>query len=215
MTKLKCVLCWPRLYSLLTIIAFEVGAADATFGQEKPAEPAAEALNMSSSRSSRLTDKTTFKMPRARLHCYAARRACDRTRRSCGLEPERLFVPRKSGTRHIQSQSLAAGTAQPSARAVQSRRGGLSSSGHRPFQHDHSGRRYGIDRRRCLLSVETAKAALDQYYQLLFASGFTTSRAQSTNSFATGLRSRFFSVTRPIGLRVSGKSMGSAFSDPR
>ena len=66
-----------------------------------------------------------------------------------------------------------------------------------------------------LLSVETAKAALDLYYQLLFASGFTTSRAQSTNSFATGLRSRFFSVTRPIGLRVSGKSMGSAFSDPR
>src|SRR5467141_4137766 len=41
---------------------------------------------------------------------------------------------------------------------------------------------------------------------LLFASGFPTSRAQLTNSFATGLRSRFFSVTRPIGLNVSGMS---------
>jgi len=77
------------------------------------------------------------------------------------------------------------------------------------------GRRYGSIVVDILLSVETAKASLDRYYQLLFASGFTTSRAQSTNSFATGLRSRFFSVTTPIGLRVSGKSMGSAFSDPR
>jgi hypothetical protein len=42
-----------------------------------------------------------------------------------------------------------------------------------------------------------------------------TSRAQLTNSSATGLRSRFFKVTRPIGLRVSGNSIGSAFSDPR
>jgi hypothetical protein len=50
---------------------------------------------------------------------------------------------------------------------------------------------------------------------LLFASGFPTSRAQLTNSFATGLRSRFFSVTRPIGLHVSGISIGSALSDPR
>src|SRR5215471_12572327 len=39
MTKLKCVLCWLRPYSLLAIIAFGVGAADTAFGQEKPAEP--------------------------------------------------------------------------------------------------------------------------------------------------------------------------------
>ena len=39
-----------------------------------------------------------------------------------------------------------------------------------------------------------------------------TSRAQLTNSFATGLRSRFFNVIRPIGLRVSGNSIGSALS---
>jgi len=45
MTKLKCVLCRLRLYSLLTIIAFGVGAADTAFGQEKPAEPAVKALN--------------------------------------------------------------------------------------------------------------------------------------------------------------------------
>jgi hypothetical protein len=166
---------------------------------------------MPSSGSSRLTNKTTFKMPRARLHC---RRACDRTERACGWsQKDYSFLEKRHPTRS--TQPLAAGTAQPSARAVQSRRGGLSSSGHRPFQHERSGRRYGLIVVDTLLSVETAKAALDLYYQLLFASGFTTSRAQSTNSFATGLRSRFFSVTRPIGLRVSSKSMGSAFSDPR
>ena len=36
-----------------------------------------------------------------------------------------------------------------------------------------------------------------------------------STSFATGLRSRFFNVTKAIGLRVSGKSIGSALSDPR
>src|SRR5262250_2224102 len=40
--KLLCRLC---RYSLLTIIAFGVGAADTAFGQEKPAEPAVKALN--------------------------------------------------------------------------------------------------------------------------------------------------------------------------
>ena len=45
MTRLICVLCWLCRYSLLTIIAFGVGAADAAFGQEKPAEPAVKALN--------------------------------------------------------------------------------------------------------------------------------------------------------------------------
>ena len=45
MTKLKCVLCWLCRYSLLAIIAFGVGAADTAFGQEKPAEPAVKALN--------------------------------------------------------------------------------------------------------------------------------------------------------------------------
>src|SRR5499427_9264096 len=45
MTKLIYVLCWLCLCSLLTIIAFGVGAADTAFGQEKPAEPAVKALN--------------------------------------------------------------------------------------------------------------------------------------------------------------------------
>jgi alkyl sulfatase BDS1-like metallo-beta-lactamase superfamily hydrolase len=45
MTKLKCVLCWLCRYSLLTIIAFGIGATDTAFGQEKPAEPAVKALN--------------------------------------------------------------------------------------------------------------------------------------------------------------------------
>ena len=45
MTRLICVLCWLCRYSLLTIIAFGVGAADTAFGQEKPAEPAVKALN--------------------------------------------------------------------------------------------------------------------------------------------------------------------------
>jgi len=45
MTKLICVLCWLCRYSLLTIIAFGVGAVDTAFGQEKPAEPAVKALN--------------------------------------------------------------------------------------------------------------------------------------------------------------------------
>src|SRR5215472_2603380 len=45
MTKLKCALCRLCLYSLLTIIAFGVGRADTAFGQEKPAEPAVKALN--------------------------------------------------------------------------------------------------------------------------------------------------------------------------
>ena len=60
MTKLKCVLCWLCRYSLLTIIAFGVEAADTAVGQEKPAEPAVKALN-----SSRLPNKTAFKTPRA------------------------------------------------------------------------------------------------------------------------------------------------------
>src|SRR5262249_30145696 len=45
MTRLNCVLCWLRLCSLLTIIAFGVGAAETAFGQEKPAEPVVKALN--------------------------------------------------------------------------------------------------------------------------------------------------------------------------
>src|SRR5262252_10510953 len=45
MTKLIYVLCWLCLCSLLTIIAFGVGAADTAFGQEKPAEPPVKALN--------------------------------------------------------------------------------------------------------------------------------------------------------------------------
>ena len=47
MTKLIYVLCWLCLCSLLTIIAFGVGAADTAFAQEKPAEPAVKALNNS------------------------------------------------------------------------------------------------------------------------------------------------------------------------
>src|SRR5215471_2583763 len=45
MIRLVCVLCSLCRYSLLAIIAFGVGAADAAFGQEKPAEPAVKALN--------------------------------------------------------------------------------------------------------------------------------------------------------------------------
>src|SRR5262249_42076593 len=45
MTKLKCVLCRLRLRSLLAIVAVGVGAAATAFGQEKPAEPAVKALN--------------------------------------------------------------------------------------------------------------------------------------------------------------------------
>src|SRR5262249_7358402 len=45
MTKLRCVLCWLCSYSLLTIIAVGVEAADTAVGQEKPAEPAVKALN--------------------------------------------------------------------------------------------------------------------------------------------------------------------------
>jgi len=45
MTKLNYVLCWLGRYSLLTIIAFGAGAADTAVGQEKPAEPAVKALN--------------------------------------------------------------------------------------------------------------------------------------------------------------------------
>ena len=47
------------------------------------------------------------------------------------------------------------------------------------------------------------------------ARALTTSLVHFRNSFATGLRSRFFNVTKAIGLRVSGKSIGSALSDPR
>jgi hypothetical protein len=37
-------------------------------------------------------------------------------------------------------------------------------------------------------------------------SGFATSRAQSTNSWATGVRVRFFSVTTPIRAKfITGK----------
>ncbi len=42
MTRLTCLLCPLRLYSLLTIVAFGV---DVAFGQEKPAEPAVKASN--------------------------------------------------------------------------------------------------------------------------------------------------------------------------
>jgi alkyl sulfatase BDS1-like metallo-beta-lactamase superfamily hydrolase len=45
MTKLIDLLYWLCRYSLLAIIAFGVGAADTAFGQEKPAEPAVKALN--------------------------------------------------------------------------------------------------------------------------------------------------------------------------
>src|SRR5215472_14647391 len=45
MTRLNCVLCWLRLCSLLAIIAFGVAAAGSAFAQEKPAEPAVKALN--------------------------------------------------------------------------------------------------------------------------------------------------------------------------
>src|SRR5215468_644329 len=45
MAKLIYLLCRLCLYSLLPIIAFDVQAADAVVGQEKPAEPAVKALN--------------------------------------------------------------------------------------------------------------------------------------------------------------------------
>jgi alkyl sulfatase BDS1-like metallo-beta-lactamase superfamily hydrolase len=45
MTKLIYVLCWLCLYSPLTIIAFGVEAADTAVSQEKPPEPAVKALN--------------------------------------------------------------------------------------------------------------------------------------------------------------------------
>src|SRR5262249_39490755 len=45
MIKLSCAPCWLCLYSLFTIIGFGVRAADPAFGQEKPAEPAVKALN--------------------------------------------------------------------------------------------------------------------------------------------------------------------------
>ena len=45
MTKLKCALCWLGRHSLLVIIAFGAGAADTAVAQEKPAEPAVKALN--------------------------------------------------------------------------------------------------------------------------------------------------------------------------
>lgn len=45
MTKLIYVLCRLGRYSLLAIIAFDLAAADAAVGQEKPAEPAVKAMN--------------------------------------------------------------------------------------------------------------------------------------------------------------------------
>jgi alkyl sulfatase BDS1-like metallo-beta-lactamase superfamily hydrolase len=45
MTKLKCALCWLGRHSLLAIIAFGAGAADTAVAQEKPAEPAVKASN--------------------------------------------------------------------------------------------------------------------------------------------------------------------------
>src|SRR5499427_7655620 len=47
MIKLTYVLRLLCRYSLLTMIAFGAGAADTAFGQEKPAEPAVKALNKS------------------------------------------------------------------------------------------------------------------------------------------------------------------------
>jgi hypothetical protein len=56
-------------------------------------------------------------------------------------------------------------------------------------------------------------APISGYFSI--ARGLMISLVQLMNSFATGLRSRFFNVIRPIGLRVSGNSIGSALSDPR
>jgi hypothetical protein len=50
---------------------------------------------------------------------------------------------------------------------------------------------------------------------LFFASGFTTSRAQLMNSCAAGFRVRFFKVTIPIGLGLTGKFTGSTLNDER
>jgi alkyl sulfatase BDS1-like metallo-beta-lactamase superfamily hydrolase len=45
MTRLIRVLCWLCRYSLLTVVAVGAGAFDTASGQEKPAEPAVKALN--------------------------------------------------------------------------------------------------------------------------------------------------------------------------
>ena len=146
MTKLKCVLCWPCLYSLLTIIAFGIGAADATFGQEKPAEPAVEALNNAVLSKLPFNKQDDFQ---GAAHGFIATLPDALVTGPNGIwSGARVIRSSKSGTRHVQSQPLAAGTAQPSARAVQGRRGVYQVRGRRPFQHDHSGRRYGIDRGR-------------------------------------------------------------------
>jgi len=215
MTKLKCVLCWPCLHSLLTIIAFGVGAADATFGQEKPAEPAVEALN----------NTVLSKLPFNKQDDFQ-----DAAHGFIATLPDALVTGPNGHEVWSQKdysflEKAAPDTFNPSLwrQAQLNHQHGLFKVVEGVYQVR------GIDLSNItilegdmglivvdtLLSVETAKAALDLYYRPFFASGFTTSRAQSTNSFATGLRSRFFSVTRPIGLRVSGKSMGSAFSDPR
>jgi hypothetical protein len=47
------------------------------------------------------------------------------------------------------------------------------------------------------------------------ASGFTISRAQLMNSCAAGFSVRFFKVTIPTGLGVTGKSTGRTLNDER
>src|SRR5207249_3811062 len=57
---------------------------------------------------------------------------------------------------------------------------------------------------------DIARTYLDMSRQdeLRLVTPFAISRAQSMNSWATGLSVRFFSVITPIGRRVVGKSMG-------
>jgi hypothetical protein len=50
---------------------------------------------------------------------------------------------------------------------------------------------------------------------LAAANDRTISFAEIENSFAAGLRARFFSVMMPMGWRVSAKSIGRARSDSR
>src|ERR1700716_3399058 len=52
-------------------------------------------------------------------------------------------------------------------------------------------------------------------YHFFFATGFSTSRAQSMKSCATGLRARFFRVTIPLGGRAIGSSTGRALISER
>src|SRR5215510_14015523 len=54
--------------------------------------------------------------------------------------------------------------------------------------------------------------ACDEYY-LCFNNGFTTSRAHSMKSCATGVGVRFFKVIIPTGNFATGKSTGTGLSD--